>query len=117
MATQMTKSQLIEQIATKSELAKKDVKGVIETLAEIGYKELKKRRVSRSRLCQIRRHQEAGHQGPQRHQPVHGRGHDFQGEAGAQDRQGTSGQGGQGRGVRDDVTWNHPAEWSQVAVA
>ena len=42
MATQMTKSQLIEQIATKSELAKKDVKGVIETLAEIGYKELKK---------------------------------------------------------------------------
>jgi nucleoid DNA-binding protein len=42
MATQMTKSQLIEQIATKSEVAKKDVKGVIETLAEIGYKELKK---------------------------------------------------------------------------
>ena len=42
MATQMTKSQLIEQIATKNELAKKDVKGVIETLAEIGYKELKK---------------------------------------------------------------------------
>ena len=42
MATQMTKSQLIEQIATTNELAKKDVKGVIETLAEIGYKELKK---------------------------------------------------------------------------
>jgi DNA-binding protein HU-beta len=42
MATQMTKSQLIEQIATNNELAKKDVKGVIETLAEIGYKELKK---------------------------------------------------------------------------
>lgn len=42
MATQMTKSQLIEQIATKSDLAKKDVKGVFETLAEIGYKELKK---------------------------------------------------------------------------
>jgi DNA-binding protein HU-beta len=42
MATQMTKSQLIEQIATKNELAKKDVKGVMETLAEIGYKELKK---------------------------------------------------------------------------
>jgi DNA-binding protein HU-beta len=36
MATQMTKSQLIEQIATTNELAKKDVKGVIETLAEIG---------------------------------------------------------------------------------
>jgi DNA-binding protein HU-beta len=42
MATQMTKSQLIEQIATKNELAKRDVKGVMETLAEIGYKELKK---------------------------------------------------------------------------
>src|SRR5258708_3512071 len=42
MATQMTKSQLIEQIATNNELAKKDVKGVIETLAEIGYKEVKK---------------------------------------------------------------------------
>jgi Bacterial DNA-binding protein len=42
MATQMTKSQLIEQIATNNELAKKDVKGVMETLAEIGYRELKK---------------------------------------------------------------------------
>lgn len=42
MATQMTKSQLIEMIATKNELAKKDVKGVFEALAEIGYKELKK---------------------------------------------------------------------------
>ncbi len=42
MATQMTKSQLIEKIATESELAKRDVKGVLETLASIGYKELKK---------------------------------------------------------------------------
>ena len=42
MATQMTKSQLIEHIATKNKLAKKDVKGVFEALAEIGYKELKK---------------------------------------------------------------------------
>jgi nucleoid DNA-binding protein len=42
MATQMTKSQLIEQIATATELAKKDVKGVMESLATIGYKELKK---------------------------------------------------------------------------
>jgi hypothetical protein len=36
MATQMTKSQLIQQIATKNEVVKKDVKGIIETLAEIG---------------------------------------------------------------------------------
>jgi DNA-binding protein HU-beta len=42
MAAQMTKSQLIEKIATANEFAKKDVKAVIETLANVGYKELKK---------------------------------------------------------------------------
>ena len=42
MAVQMTKSQLIEKIAEENEVAKKDVKGVLETLATIGYKELKK---------------------------------------------------------------------------
>src|SRR6202043_2253314 len=42
MAVQMTKSQLIEKIAANNELAKRDVKGVLETLANIGYKELKK---------------------------------------------------------------------------
>src|SRR5260370_29150980 len=42
MAAQMTKSQLIEKIAAENEVAKKDVKGVLETLATIGYKELKK---------------------------------------------------------------------------
>src|SRR5260221_13869113 len=42
METQKTKSQLIEQIGTSNGLAKKDFKGGIETLAEIGYKELKK---------------------------------------------------------------------------
>jgi nucleoid DNA-binding protein len=42
MAAQMTKSQLIEKIAAENELAKKDVKGVFESLATIGYKELKK---------------------------------------------------------------------------
>jgi DNA-binding protein HU-beta len=42
MATQMTKSQLIEKIAAESELAKKDVKDVLETLASVGYNELKK---------------------------------------------------------------------------
>src|SRR4051794_12706305 len=42
MATQMTKSQLIEKISSESELPKKDVKGVLETLATIGYKEFKK---------------------------------------------------------------------------
>jgi DNA-binding protein HU-beta len=42
MAVQMTKSQLIEKIAAETEVAKKDVKGVLETLAAVGYKELKK---------------------------------------------------------------------------
>src|SRR3954471_24523067 len=39
---QMTKSQLIEKISQLRELAKKDVKGMMEALAEVGYKELKK---------------------------------------------------------------------------
>lgn len=40
----MTKSELIEKITAQhsDKLTKKDVKGVIETLATIGYKELKK---------------------------------------------------------------------------
>ena len=42
MATQMTKSQLIEKIAEANEISKRDVKGVLESLTTIGYKELKK---------------------------------------------------------------------------
>lgn len=42
MATQMTKSQLIEKIATATDLTKKDVRGVLDSLATLGYKELKK---------------------------------------------------------------------------
>ena len=42
MATQMTKSQLIEKIAAETELPKKGVKEVFESLATIGYKELKR---------------------------------------------------------------------------
>jgi len=42
MAVQMTKSQLIEKISSETEVAKKDVKGVLETMANVGYKELKK---------------------------------------------------------------------------
>src|SRR5580704_17146116 len=42
MPKPMTKSELINQIAERSELKKSDVKGVMETLAAIGYKELKK---------------------------------------------------------------------------
>lgn len=42
MAAQLTKSALIEKIAAQIELSKRDVKGVLETLAAVGYKELKK---------------------------------------------------------------------------
>ena len=42
MATQMSKSQLIEKIATTTEVSKKEVKSVMDTLVEVGHKELKK---------------------------------------------------------------------------
>ena len=42
MATQMSKSQLIEKIATATELSKQEVKGVMEALVDVGHKELKK---------------------------------------------------------------------------
>ena len=43
MGKVMSKSEMIEKIAAEhSELSKKQVKGVIESLATVGYKELKK---------------------------------------------------------------------------
>jgi nucleoid DNA-binding protein len=42
MSTQMTKSQLIEKISGENNLAKKDVKSVLDTLVSVGHKELKK---------------------------------------------------------------------------
>jgi nucleoid DNA-binding protein len=42
MATQMSKSQLIEKIATTTEVSKKEVKGVMDALVDVGHKELKK---------------------------------------------------------------------------
>ena len=42
MPNYLTKSQLVEKISeAHSELSKRDIKGVIETLATVGYKELK----------------------------------------------------------------------------
>ena len=38
----MSKSELIQKIADETSLAKKDVKAVVESLASVGYKELKK---------------------------------------------------------------------------
>jgi len=37
----MSKSELIQKIADQTELAKKDVKAVMESLAAVGYRELK----------------------------------------------------------------------------
>ena len=42
MATQLSKSQLIERIATTTELSKRDVKSVMDSLVDVGHKELKK---------------------------------------------------------------------------
>ena len=42
MATQMSKSQLIEKIATSTEVSKREVKGVMDALVDVGHKELKK---------------------------------------------------------------------------
>ncbi len=89
MAVQMTKSQLIEKIATENEVGKKDVKGVLETLATIGYKELKKSGVFLD-------------QSAQGHEPVHRRAHDVQGQTGPENCQSTPGQGSKRRGVKRD---------------
>jgi DNA-binding protein HU-beta len=42
MTKLMSKSELIQKVADQHSLSKKDVKGVIESLASVGYKELKK---------------------------------------------------------------------------
>jgi DNA-binding protein HU-beta len=42
MATQLSKSALIERISTGCSLSKRDVKNVMDTLVDVGHKELKK---------------------------------------------------------------------------
>ena len=42
MATQLSKSQLLEKISTVTELSKRDVKNVLDTMVDVGHKELKK---------------------------------------------------------------------------
>ena len=42
MATQLSKSQLIERISTTTELSKRDVKNVMDNLVDVGHKELNK---------------------------------------------------------------------------
>ena len=42
MATQLSKSQLLEKISTATELSKRDVKNVLDMMVDVGHKELKK---------------------------------------------------------------------------
>jgi hypothetical protein len=70
MAKLMSKSELIQKIAEQhsNNMTRKDVKGVIESLAKIGYLELKKSGAFLvPRICQIRCYQEARHKGAERH--------------------------------------------------
>jgi DNA-binding protein HU-beta len=45
MPVQMSKSQIIERIASTTNLSKRDIKAVMETLVSVGHKELKKQGV------------------------------------------------------------------------
>ena len=101
MATQMTKSQLIEKIAAETELPKKGVKEVFETLATIGYKELKRTGVflvpGFAKFVVIKKPATKEREGTN---SLHQRADDIQGQASPENRAGTPGQSGKRRGVR-----------------
>src|SRR6201998_2627554 len=42
MPAQLSKSQLLEKLSTATELSKRDVKNVLDSLVDVGHKELKK---------------------------------------------------------------------------
>ena len=76
MAKLMSKSELIQKIAEQhpNNMTPKDVKGVkgvIELLAEIGYRTQENGSLLCARICQIRCHQEARYKGAERQQSVH----------------------------------------------
>ena len=102
MAKLMSKSELIQKIAEQhpNNMTRKDVKGVIESLAEIGYKELKKTGAffvpGFAKFVVIKK---PATKAAERHQSVHKGTDDIQGEAGSKDHQGTPGEGCQRRGV------------------
>ena len=100
MAVQMTKSQLIEKISVETEVAKKDVKGVLETLATVGYKELKKSGVflvpGFAKFVVIKKPATKARAGTN---PVQRGADDVQGQAGPKDRQSAPGQGSKRRGI------------------
>ena len=61
MQTQMTKAQLIEKIAQLRELAKKDVKAMMEALTEVAQRTQEEWRLRRAGIREVHRRQEACH--------------------------------------------------------
>ena len=72
MATQMSKSQLIEK-STTTELSKRDVKNVMDTLTDVGHKELERTGIFLvPGFAKFVHREEAGDQGQEGHR-VHGK--------------------------------------------
>ena len=93
MAKLMSKSDVIQKIAEqhRNGMTRKDIKGVIESLANVGYKELKKKGAFFvPGIRQIRCHQ-ARHKGAERHQSFYKGADNIQGEARQEDHQGSTG--------------------------
>ena len=111
MAKVLTKSQIIQAIADahKDKLARKDV---ARRPRVAGHRRLQgaeeERPLRAARVRQVRRRQEARHQGAPGDQPVHQGADDLQGEAGPQGAQGPPGQGRQGRSVRNPLLLSPP---------
>ena len=84
MAKLMSKSQLIQRIAEQHSngVTRKDIKGVIESLASVGYKELKKMGAFFcARICEICCHRETCHKAAYWHQSVYKGTHNIQSQA------------------------------------
>ena len=84
MAKLMSKSQLIQKIADQHSngFSRKDIKAIIESLASVGYKELKKTGAFFvPGFREICRHQETCHKSAGRHQSFYKGTHSIQGKA------------------------------------
>ena len=99
----MSKSELIQTIADQHSgtLTRKDVKGIIESLASVGYKELKKSGSfvlpGFAKFVVVKKPATKARKGI--NQSVHQRTDDLQGQARPQAHQGSPGEGRQGRGL------------------
>ena len=97
-AKRLTKAQVIAEIAESAELDKKSVSRVFDGLTELIKKELRKPNGEFviPGPAQAARHQEAGHEGPPGHQPVHQAAHHHQGQAGSEEGPRDGAQGAEG---------------------